>query len=208
MLSGARSCVRQDRCVRLLRRPIESESVSTNFHRVRAGDLTQPFGAGFRRSHLSVAIHRNYSESWAVAGVPFEVVEQRPVVVPANVDAVAEASRDAAQRAAYVLDTAIVLVCADAIFGDDDRYLRDCARLANVCFERFGPEFVVHHRGLDAGFGRQRAVGADAIARVGLDADEIVAERRLIKDVLAFSLDAIAALLAAVYCLQVRQREA
>src|ERR1700722_18257489 len=173
-----------------------------DIHRVGAGDVAQPFCTRLDRTRLSRPIHRYQAEGWAVAGVPFKVVQQRPVEVAADVDAVADTSRDAIQRAADVLDAAIVLVGADSVLGDDDRNFGDCAGLADVRFERFGPEFVTHQRGLDAGFRAQRAVGADAVARVSLNADEIVAARCFVENVLAFGLDQIATLFAAGHGLE------
>src|SRR5258708_12624430 len=116
--------------------------------------------------------------------------------------------RAALKCGSHVSDAGMVAVGADVVLGDDYWNFGDCACLPDRGFECLGVELVAHQRGFGSGWRFENAVGADAVTRVGLDADEIVAARRLEENVLAFGFDPIAPLFAARLGLQVAKREA
>src|SRR5205085_4405055 len=108
-----------------------------------------------------------------------------PVDVAAHVDSIGEAGEHAGQRARHELDALAVVVRPDAVLADQDRHAAgDAPRAADGRLERLRPELVAHLRRAHAVLGAEHAVRAEPRPRVALDADEIVAPRRLEEDVL------------------------
>ncbi len=108
---------------------------------------------------------------------PLEIVEERPVEVAADVDAVLETAPDALERVVHVRDAAVVVVVAEAVLGHVQRCLRDLGRMTHRHLERSGPELVAHRRhDLHAFLGPQRpAPLVETSAGIRLHTEEVVA---------------------------------
>ena len=119
------------------------------------------------------------AEGLGVAGHPLEVVEQRPVQVAAHVDAVGDAPGETLERRPRVGEAGVVVVGGHAVLGDEHRDAGVLGRQAHRVAEGLGVHLPAGLHRRHALGDRQRAVGADDVAGVGLHADPVVVLRHL-----------------------------
>src|SRR5712671_6699026 len=119
-------------------------------------------GAGLDGSLLRLAIHRHQPNLGAVAENLFEVVEQRPVDVAANVHALGQTILYPTKRPVNVFDAAGVVLGADAVFRNVDWHADPGGRVAQALLEGLRPEFIAHLRQLDAWLRPQVTTLSDA----------------------------------------------
>src|SRR5262249_9167772 len=154
---------------------------------VGAGHSSQPLPGRLDGSHLGHAVDRYQSELRHIPQQPLEVVDCRPVIVPAEIDSVLEAARDARERSFNERAAARVVFGTDSAFSHDYRYFRNRSGAANGNFEGLGAKLVAHLGLLDARLGTDRTFRPDTAARVVLHANEVVATRRFEEDIFGFA---------------------
>src|SRR5262245_34312832 len=159
----------REKCSRNVRAAFASDDA------VGLDDVGEPVTTRLHGAHLRRAVDRDDPEPHPVPERPLEVVEQRPVEEPAHVDAVLDRLRDREERVPEVADALRVVFGAEAVLGHVDRESGDVRRVTHRGGRRVGPVLVAHGEDFEAGFGTDHAPFADAGARVGLDADEVVA---------------------------------
>src|SRR3954452_8231854 len=164
--------------------------VSSERALARAGDVIpvpERAALGHARERLVVDVHD--PEALAVALLPLEVVEQRPGVVAAYVDALGDGARQRVEVAAQVLEPLRVLdaavhdravVVRRAVLGDVDRHVAVVAAHAQQqLVQAVGIDLPAHRGG-----GRQARrrpdvewrmarVGRHALGLVVVDAEEV-----------------------------------
>src|SRR5262249_15684126 len=113
-----------------------------------------------------------------VAKNPFEIVEQRPMNVAADIDAVGEAAADSLNSALDVFDALAIVGRRYSIFGNEHRHSGFLARITDRGLQRLGIKLVAHLGGLGSLSGRLIFLSDDR-AGVGLHADVIVLLRQL-----------------------------
>src|SRR5699024_3012968 len=141
-----------------------------------AGDVPVPVRTrlGFAFERLAVPVHE--TEGGPVSGSPLVVVQQAPVQVTPYVDPVRDRCMDAGEGAAGIGDPAGVVAGGDAVLGDQDRDVS--GDLVGAADPQFGGRWVELPAGqgaLHRVTGRQRPIGADEVAGIGLDAHEVIA---------------------------------
>src|SRR5664280_2524866 len=87
---------------------------------VGGGDGSQPGRAGLLTALECGPVHLDQPEGRTVPEHPLEIVQQAPVEVPPDVDAVVEAALESGQGPGHVLDPRRVVLSADAVLGDVD----------------------------------------------------------------------------------------
>ena len=121
-----------------------------------------------------VTIDGDEPEGHGVTGHPFEVVEQRPMEIPAYVDAVSQASGQPLECTVGVGDTRRVVVSGHAVLRDHDGHAGVRGRQADGVLQGFGVDLPARLHGEGPLRRRDGPVGTDALPRVGLHADEVV----------------------------------
>ena len=150
--------------------PDRAESVEA----VAPGHLAQPACRRLDRPREVLAVDGDEAERLGEAGVPFEVVEQRPVEVAAHVDPVRHALGQALESGAGVGDPRLVVVGRHAVLGHEHRHPGVLGGQPDGVAERIGVDLPARlHGGRPVGR-RELAVRPDACPGVGLHADEVV----------------------------------
>jgi len=97
-------------------------------------------------------IYGDDTEFWFESGHPFEIVEQRPIDVAADVDAVVNGSFKASERTLKIFDAASVVGGGDSVFGDDNGHTGFFAGIADYMLDTLRVVFP-------ANLGEFRALG-------------------------------------------------
>src|ERR1700722_8244137 len=153
------------------------------------GALPEPGRARLRAALERLPVDGDEAEFRPVAVGPFEVVEQAPREVAADVDAVVQTAANTPESVGVERHALVVVVGGDAVLGDDDRQAGHLGGPANGVLCGLRPVLVPHLRDR-AAVGRrpQLAAGTETEPGVALDADEVVAgggaEERVLQQLL------------------------
>src|SRR6266478_8318833 len=107
---------------------------------------------GPRRRKAWRQIYGDDTEFWFESGHPFEIVEQRPIDVAADVDAIVNGAFKASERALKIFNAASVVGGSDSVFGDVNGHTGFLAGIADYVLDTLRVVFP-------ANLGEFRALG-------------------------------------------------
>ena len=88
---------------------------------VAPADLGEQLGGGSLQSLLGIEVDSHEAVSLAVAEIPFEVVEQRPVQITANVDSLIDSCRQGDEVIDEESQPLLLVASGDSVLGNQQR---------------------------------------------------------------------------------------